>query len=192
MGRPRKFDDDVVIDRAMDVFWTHGYANTSPAALAEATGVAKGSLYNAFKNKRELFDRALARYDAQVSGLAGDLLSKPGTTRECIRSALRFIVDLDLAQQSPRGCLVGNTAVELAGHDADIARTIRAMQDRQISALSARIEQGRRDGDVGPDVDARAFAEFLATTLAGLRVMVMTYDAPTLYRVIDAALTNLH
>jgi len=191
MGRPRTFDDDVVVERAMDTFWTYGYTNTSPAQLAEATGVAKGSLYNAFNSKRELFDRALAHYDRQVSELAGDLLSRPGTTYECLRSALRFIVDFDLAQQSPRGCLVGNTAVELAGHDPQIARTIRTMQDRQTAALVARIEQGRRDGDVGPDIDARGVAEFLATTLAGLRVMVMTHDAPTLYRVIDSALTIL-
>lgn len=191
MSRPRTFDDDVVIERAMDVFWTHGYANTSPAQLAQATGVAKGSLYNAFNSKRELFDRALARYDRQVSELADDLLSRPGTTRECLRSALRYIVDFDLAQPSPRGCLVGNTAVELAGHDPQIARTIRTMQDRQVGALTARIEQGQRDGDVGSEVDARAYAEFLATTLAGLRVLAMTHKAPTLYRVIDSALATL-
>ena len=192
MGRPRTFDDDVVIERAMDVFWTHGYANTSPAQLADATGIAKGSLYNAFKSKRELFDRALATYDRQVSELARDLLSRPGTTHECLRAALRFIVDFDLAQQSPRGCLVGNTAVELAGHDPQIARTIRAMQDRQASALVARIQQGQRDGDVGSDADPQAIAEFLATTLAGLRVMAMTHEAPILYRVIDSALATVH
>ena len=180
-----------MIDRAMDVFWTNGYANTSPAQLAEAAGVAKGSLYNAFNSKRELFDRALARYDRQVSELAGELLSRPGTTLECLRAALRSIVDFDLAQASPRGCLVGNTAVELAGHDPEIARTIRGMQDRQIAALAARIEQGRCDGDIGPDVDSRAIAEFLATTLAGLRVMAMTHKAPTLYGVIDSALAVL-
>lgn len=191
MGRPRSFDDDAVIDRAMEVFWTYGYANTSPAQLAQATGVAKGSLYNAFNSKRELFDRALARYDQQVSKLAHDLLARPGTTRECLRSALRFIVDFDLAQRSPRGCLVGNTAVELAGHDPEIARTIRTMQDRQVAALRARIEQGQRDGDVGPGLDARGTAEFLSSTLAGLRVMVMTHEAPTLYRSIDLALATL-
>jgi TetR/AcrR family transcriptional repressor of nem operon len=191
MGRPRSFDDDVVIERAMEVFWTYGYANTSPAQLAEATGVAKGSLYNAFNSKRELFDRALAHYDRQVSELASDLLARPGTTRECLRSALRFIVDLDLAQRSPRGCLAGNSAVELAGHDQQLAGTIRAMQDRQIGALTARIQQGQRDGDVGAGVDAQAFAEFLSNTLAGLRVMVMTHDAPRLHRIIDTALAAL-
>ena len=191
MGRPRNFDDDVVIDRAMEVFWTYGYANTSPAQLAEATGVAKGSLYNAFSSKRELFDRALTRYDDQVSKLAQELLARPGTTHDCIVAALRFIVDADLAQPLPRGCLVGNTAVELAGHDRDMARTIRGMQDHQIDALTARIQRGQRDGDVDAGLDARSFAEFLANTLAGLRVMAMTYDAPTLYRIIDSATTSL-
>jgi TetR/AcrR family transcriptional repressor of nem operon len=191
MGRPRSFDDDAVIERAMDAFWTHGYANTSPAQLAEATGVAKGSLYNAFNSKRELFDRALARYDQQVSELAQELLARPGTTHDCIRSALRFIVDADLAQPLRRGCLVANTAVELAGHDPEIARTIRTMQDHPIAALAARIAQGQRDGDVSRELDPRAHAEFLANTLAGLRVMALTFDAPTLYRIIDSALSTL-
>ncbi|MET3807498.1 TetR/AcrR family transcriptional repressor of nem operon [Nakamurella sp. UYEF19] len=191
MGRPRNFDDDVVIERAMDAFWTHGYANTSPAQLSEATGIAKGSLYNAFSSKRELFARALVRYDQQSSAIAADLLARPGSTIECIRFALRSIVDFDLSQPLRRGCLVANTAVELAGHDPEIARTVRRMQDRPIGALTARIEQGRRDGDVDDDVHARAVAEFLANTLAGLRVMAITYDAPTLYRIIDSAVAVL-
>ena len=136
MGRPRHFDDDVVVERAMDAFWTHGYANTSPAHLAAATGIAKGSLYNAFGSKRELFDRALARYGELVSQLGQDLLARPGSTRECLGSALRHIVDSDLAQPLRRGCLVANTAAELAGHDPEIARTLapdeiaRLQQDR--------------------------------------------------------------
>ncbi len=86
---------------------------------------------------------------------------------------------------------MGNTAVELAGHDPEIKRTIRTMQDRLIAALTARIEQGQRDGDVARDIDALAFAEFLANTLAGLRVMAITADAPTLHRIIDSALATL-
>lgn len=191
MGRPRSFDDDVVVDRAMEAFWTNGYANTSPAQLAEATGIGKGSLYNAFHSKRELFERALARYDLLGSEFAQDFLSRPGSTRECIGSFLRFLVDSDLAQPVRRGCLAVNTAVELAGHDPEINRALRTMVDHSIAALAARIDQGRRDGDVRPDVDAQALAEFLMNTLAGLRVMAKAYDLPTLHRIIDSALTTL-
>lgn len=175
----------------MDAFWTHGFANTSPAQLAEATGVAKGSLYNAFNSKRELFDRALARYDQLGSEFAEELLARPGDTRECIRAFLRSLVDLDLAQPVRRGCLAVNTSIEMAGHDREIAGAIRAIQEHTIAALAARIERGRRDGDVSADLDARAFAEFLMNTIAGLRVMAKTYDAPTLHRVIDSALAAL-
>jgi TetR/AcrR family transcriptional repressor of nem operon len=189
VGRPRAFDEDVVLARAMETFWTHGYASTSPAQLAEATGVAKGSLYNAFASKRELFDRVLDFYHQQVAELAEDLLDRPGTTRDCIGSALRFVVESDLAQ--PRGCLIGNTAVELAGHDPEIAKKIRRMQDRSVDWFTTRIERGQRDGDVSRDLDARAYAEYLANALAGLRVMAMTHDAPVLHRIIDTTISTL-
>lgn len=191
MARPRDFDEGDVVDRAMDAFWTNGYANTSPAQLAAATGIGKGSLYNAFNSKRELFDRALDRYDVLGSELAEEFLSRPGSTRECIRSSLLFLVDSDVAQPQRRGCLAVNTAVELAGHDPEITRAIRTMQGHTIAALAARIDQGRRDGDVSPDLHVQAFAEFLMNTIVGLRVMAKTCDAPMLHRIIDSALATL-
>jgi TetR/AcrR family transcriptional repressor of nem operon len=191
VGRPRTFDDDVVVDRAMDAFWTHGYAGTSPALLAEATGVTKGSLYNAFGSKRAIFDRALTRYDQAGAEFAAELLSRPGTTREVIGGYLRHLVDTDLAGERRRGCLAVNTAIELAPDDPEIARTLRASQDAAIAAIAARLDRGRRDGDVAADLDVHATAEFVLTTIAGLRVMAKIYDVAVLHRVIDSALTIL-
>jgi TetR/AcrR family transcriptional repressor of nem operon len=191
MARRRDFDDDVVVDLAMDAFWTNGYANTSPAQLATATGVAKGSLYNAFNSKRELFDLALARYDLLGSEFAEEFLSRPGTARESIGGFLRFLVDSDLEQPVRRGCLVVNTAVELSGHDPEINRAVRKAQEHTITALANRIDRGRRDGDVSPDVDSRSFAEFLMNTIVGLRVMAKSHDAPMLHRIIDSAVATL-
>jgi TetR/AcrR family transcriptional repressor of nem operon len=191
MGRPRSFDDHTVLTRAMEAFWTNGYANTSPAQLAGATGIAKGSLYNAFSSKRGLFDQCLDLYHQQIGELAQGLMEHPGPTRECLRDALRAVVDSDLAQPRRRGCLIGNTAVELAGQDPGIAQKIRRMQDESTGWFAERIERGQRDGDVPPDLDARAWAEHLANTLAGLRVTAMTHEAPMLYRIIDTALAPL-
>ncbi|MEC3981600.1 TetR/AcrR family transcriptional regulator [Amycolatopsis sp. H20-H5] len=191
MGRPRSFDDNVVLSRAMEAFWTNGYADTSPAQLAEATGVAKGSLYNAFRSKRALFERCLDLYHQQINKLAEGLLEHPGSTRECLGYALRSVVDSDLAQPRRRGCLIGNTAVELAGQDPGVAKKLRRMQDESTGWFAARVERGQREGDVPRDLDSRAFAEHLANTLAGLRVMAMTHEAPALYRIIDTALAAL-
>jgi TetR/AcrR family transcriptional repressor of nem operon len=175
----------------MEEFWSHGYASTSPAQLAEATGVGKGSLYNAFGSKRHLFDLALARYGQLGAELAGEFLSRPGTTKECIGAYLRETVDSDIDQPVRRGCLAVNTAAELGGHDPGITRTLRAIEERITGVLAARIEQGRRDGDINPDTDARATAEFLLNTSAGLRILAKTHEAAELHRIIDIALSTL-
>ncbi|GAB3659735.1 TetR/AcrR family transcriptional regulator [Actinocorallia lasiicapitis] len=180
-----------MVARAMEAFWTHGYGGTSPAQLAAATGIAKGSLYNAFASKRSLFDRCLDLYHQQISELAQGLLEHPGTTRECIGAALRSVVDADLAQPQRRGCLIGNTAVELAGQDTELAGKLRRMQAESTGWFAERIRRGQAEGDVARDKDPQALAEHLATTLAGLRVMAMTQEAPALHRVIDTALTVL-
>ena len=191
MGRPRNFETDSVVERAMEAFWTHGYANTSPAQLAEATGIGKGSLYNTFGSKRELFDRAFALYAREGAEMTAELLAGPGSTRECLRRYLRHLVDSDLAQPVRRGCMAVNTAIELAPHDAEIAPLLHDATEPVITALADRIERGRRDGDIHTEVGSRAYAEFLMNTVAGLRVMGRTADAATLHRIIDTALTTL-
>jgi len=191
MGRPRAFEDDDVVDSAMEEFWTHGYAGTSPAQLAECAGIAKGSLYNAFGSKRELFERALDRYDRMGAELVADFASRPGATREVIGDYLRHLADSDLDDPARRGCLVANTALELAGQDPEINEKLRRITDRNLTILADRIDRGRRDGDVSRDTDPRVAAEFLLNTIAGLRVMAKGYDRPVLHRIIDTALTIL-
>ncbi|MGW5514742.1 TetR/AcrR family transcriptional regulator [Nocardia africana] len=191
MGRPRNFETETVVDRALDAFWTHGYANTSPAQLAEATGIGKGSLYNTFGSKRELFERVLDRYDRMGSEVVGEFMARRGTARECIGAFIRFLVDSDVAQPVRRGCLAVNTATEFSAQDPEITKAVRTMQENTMTALADRIDRGRRDGNVAQDVDPRAAAEFLMNTIVGLRVMAKTSDAESLHRIIDTALTTL-
>lgn len=191
MGRPRSFEPDAVVAQAMEAFWTNGYAGTSPADLAEVTGVAKGSLYHAFGSKRELFGEALDLYDRTGSEVIKEFLSRPGTAKECIRAYLVFLVDTDLAGPVRRGCLAANTALELGGRDEQATRAVHRIAERSIGLLAARIEQGRREGDVARGIDANAQAQFLMNTIVGLRVMAKAFDGPTLHRIIDTALAGL-
>lgn len=191
MGRPKNFEPDAVIAQAMEAFWTNGYAGTSPADLAEATGVAKGSLYHAFGSKRELFGKALELYGRTGSEMTEEFLARPSSTKECIRDYLILIVDMDLKGPLRRGCLGANTILELGGRDEEATRAAHRMGQRTIQLLTERIEQGLRDGDVAPGVDAEAQAQFLLNTIVGLRVMAKTFDGPTLYGVIDTALAGL-
>lgn len=191
MGRHRQFNEDEVLTRAMETFWTHGYGGTTPSQLAEATGIGTSSLYNAFRSKRELFSRCLDVYQGQMDAMAHSFLTAPGTAADCLRAAFRAVVDEDLAQAQRRGCLIGNTIVEMAGADPDLAARLKVMQDQSIRWIADRIRQGQVDGDVPFSKDPQALAEHLGTTLAGLRVMSVLHDGPTLYRVIDSALDSL-
>ncbi len=110
MGRPRTFDEDIAVDRVMDVFWRKGYRGTTPQDLADAIGVGKGSLYNAFGSKRELFTRALDRYRDQQAVLVDQALGAPGPIKERIATALELMIDMNFADPDRRGCLAVNTA----------------------------------------------------------------------------------
>ncbi|THV26033.1 TetR/AcrR family transcriptional regulator [Glycomyces paridis] len=191
MGRPKNFEPDVAVARAMEAFWTNGYAGTSPADLAEATGVGKGSLYHAFGSKRELFGKALDHYGRAGSELTEAYLNEPGTAKERIRAYLVLLVDTDLSGPVRRGCLAANTALELGGKDPEAAEAVRRMTDRTIELFAERLHRGRREGDVAPEVDPEAQARFLMNTVVGLRVMAQSYDGPMLHRIIDTALAAL-
>ncbi|MQY30859.1 TetR/AcrR family transcriptional regulator [Nocardia aurantia] len=191
MGRPRNFEPDAVVERAMEAFWTYGYAGTSPARLAEATGIGKGSLYHAYGSKRQLFEQAIARYDRVGRENAARYLDRPGPVREVIRAFLYSLIDTDVAQPIRRGCLAVNTATELAGHDPEISRAVRDAQEHVVAELTQRLERAAREGDLTAGTDPRAAAEFVMNTLVGLRVMARVHDAPALHRIIDTALTAL-
>jgi TetR/AcrR family transcriptional repressor of nem operon len=191
MGRPKSFEPDVVVAQAMETFWTKGYADTSPADLAEATGVGKGSLYHAFGSKRELFDKALELYCQTGAEVTEEVLTQPGTAKERFRAYLVMLVDRDLDGPVRRGCLAQNTATEFAGQDDPATRRVYRMEEVMVRLFADRIEQGQRDGDVDPGLDAKAQALYLQTVLAGLRTMALTFDRTELHRIIDTALAGL-
>ncbi|MGW4803243.1 TetR/AcrR family transcriptional regulator [Kitasatospora sp. NPDC004272] len=191
MGRPKQFDEEAAVAQAMEVFWTKGYAGSSPAELAEAAGIGKGSLYHAFGSKRELFGRALNRYDRAGAEFTEEFLAGPGTAKECIRAYLRTLVDADLDAPVRRGCLAVNTALELGGRDPEATAAVRRSMERSADLLAARIERGKLAGDVPASVDAAAQAHFLMVTVAGLRVAARTFDRETLHAAIDTAVAPL-
>ncbi|OLT23886.1 TetR family transcriptional regulator [Actinomadura sp. CNU-125] len=192
MGRPKQFDPDVAVERAMDVFWRKGYAGTSPQDLAVAIGIGKGSLYNTFGSKHALFEQALRRYrDDQAAALV-ELLEQPGPVKERLREVLEMLVAMDLADPDRRGCLAVNSAAEVASDDPVAAELVRRMLDRTEGAFRALIERGQRAGEIAADRDAAALGSLLANTVVGLRLMVRVAEGPErLDRVIDAVVDSL-
>jgi TetR/AcrR family transcriptional regulator, transcriptional repressor for nem operon len=189
VGRPKQFDPDVAVEQAMQVFWRNGYAATTPQDLVDALGIGKGSLYNAFGSKHDLFERALQRYREDQADALARVLDQPGPVKPRLRAALQFIVDSNFAGRHRRGCLAVNTAAELAGSDQQAAGQVRRMFDRTEAAFRAAIEEGQRSGEISADLDARAAGSLLLNTVVGMQLLAKAAAAPDrLTRVADTVL----
>lgn len=187
MARPKEFDEHRAVDAAMHAFWSAGYEATSTQDLCAATGLGRSSIYNTFTSKHDLFERALARYITVKNAGIFEILDSDAPARERIGAVLRQIADA--TESEPAGCLVVNSVVELAPHDAAVAATLRADQERRLVALTATIESGQRAGEFAAGRDARTLAEFLTATISGMRVAARGgADRDTLSAIADTAM----
>jgi len=188
--RPRGFDLNHALDAAMATFWDKGYAGTSAQDLVDSTGLGRGSLYNTFRSKRGLFEAALQRYDLECTRKLVELLEEgEGPARDRIRAVLMSVVEEETAEAPEhRGCLVVNTAMEMAGQDPDITDHVRKTFARIQAALCVAIEQGRRDGSMPETQDPPAFALYLLNSMYGLRVLGKVGDRETLASLVDRIL----
>lgn len=171
MARQREFEIDAVLESAMKVFWRKGYFATTVADLVDATGLHRGSLYAAFGSKAEIYHRALERYMSAVR-LRRAVESQPGRpVRDVLREVLQDMVETAIADRERRGCLMTNTAIELAGHDPAAADAVAETFADLERVLAARLDRAQAEGEVSPAQSPEALARFVVGTIQGLRVM---------------------
>ncbi|KOT99845.1 transcriptional regulator [Streptomyces rimosus subsp. pseudoverticillatus] len=171
MARPRKFDEERAVDAAMHAFRAAGYEATSTQDLCEATGLGRSSIYNTFKSKHDLFERALDRYMGERNGELFALMESDLPVREKIRTHLERVVEEECGEQNDRrGCLVVNTAVEVAARDQQVAGELARDYRVRLEVIRAAIASGQRDGDIAPDKDVTALAHLVIAAVGGLRV----------------------
>ncbi|MDX2645682.1 TetR/AcrR family transcriptional regulator [Streptomyces sp. PA03-1a] len=169
MGRIREFDVDQAVDRAMDLFWRRGYAETALQDLLDELSIGSGSFYAAFGSKEQLYLRALERYSALQADDLVKILEHATEIRSAVRQVLVAMIEADLTDPS-RGCLVVNTATECGGRPPAAERVVAAM--RQVeSSLAGALERARSRGELAPDKNPVELARFLTTFVQGLRVV---------------------
>jgi TetR/AcrR family transcriptional regulator, transcriptional repressor for nem operon len=177
-GRPREFDMDEALDRAIQVFCEQGYNATSIGDLIDAMGLASGSIYKAFKDKRAVFLAALDRHIAlrkeQIAAAANS--SKPA--RERLRDVLAHFVEVSKGIEGRRGCLVVGSAVELAILDREVAVRVNASIAKNESFLADLIREGQADGSIPGKIDPEATARVMVCLTQGLRVVGKSGRAP--------------
>lgn len=189
-GRPRTFTEDDAVDAATEMFWQHGYGGTSMQRLGEGTGVLPGSLHAAFGDKHTLFLRALRRYGGGQREF-GKSLQEPGPVLPRLRQMMYGIAQ-GASAEHPRGCLLGNTAAELANVDTVAAAIVRDAFAELEAAVAQALARSQRSGEVARAIDASAYARVLVALMQGLHIMARLRTEPQqLRQAVDAALAPL-
>jgi TetR/AcrR family transcriptional regulator, transcriptional repressor for nem operon len=192
MARPREFDETAVLDAAVQCFWTRGYEATSVRDLAESMGITGASLYNAFGDKRSLYRRALNHYVEQSFGDRVGRFEGHLAPRQAIGAFFGEIVERSLSDPDRKGCMLVNSALEVAPHDAEFQQVV-ANVLVQVEAFFCRcVTAGQHDGTIAAAQPAEDLARLLLGVLLGLRVLARTRpERPLLEGLVRPALASL-
>lgn len=172
MPRPKEFNPDDAIEKAMQVFWHKGYEATSMEDLLTAMNLNRGSLYDTFGDKRHLFLKVIDRYCHGFVGEKFSLLDQPGPALPTLRRFIDGMIEGALADPQRRGCLIANTVMELSPHEKEIAGTLRQALTMAEDAFFRVLARAKQQGELNSEKDPRALARFLTTMMQGTIVMI--------------------
>jgi TetR/AcrR family transcriptional repressor of nem operon len=169
MPRTKEFEPQEALDAAMHLFWRKGFGATSMRDLLDAMCIGRGSFYDTFGDKHTLFLAALDRFeDARTSWMDRAL---EGAGVDGIEEVFRRSIEGLLGFEPRRGCLLANTAVELAPHDPEVAGRISRYVRRTEEAFTGALARAQEAGEIPADGDPKVLARFLVSNLHGLRVL---------------------
>ncbi|MGW2914015.1 TetR/AcrR family transcriptional regulator [Streptomyces asoensis] len=190
-GRPRGFDADEALDRAVEIFWRQGYEGASLTDLTEAMGINRTSMYAAFGNKEELFHRAVARYAEADMAYAREALTEP-TAYEVVESFLRANADALTRADRPSGCLSVQGGLAEGGESGRIARFLADSRLAGEHALARRLASAVEEGDLPAGTDPDALARYVMVVSEGNAVHAAAgATRAALHATVDIALRAL-
>lgn len=190
-GRPREFDTDEALDRALDVFWEHGYEGTSTAQLTAAMGVGRSSMYATFGSKDALFQQVIDRYYQGDAAYTAAALKEP-TVRDVAREYLHRNADAITSSDHPQGCLVVGSALRCSPENSAIAADLAARRRATTQMLQDRFERGRQEGDASVELTPAQLAQYISTISEGLSVRAATgVTREELHTIVDIALRTV-
>ena len=171
MARTREFDERQALVSAMLVFWEKGYEGTSIQDLEDATGLGRTSIYNAFGNKRQLFNRILECYKESVMSALFLAMDSAPDIREGIRRLMHGALDIHFDTDNPGGCLVVLSVLESGQHDAQSSDSVaQTIQDLK-TGLQQRLKKAKQAGELSADLDVSATATTIASAMMGMMVL---------------------
>lgn len=187
-GRPRAFDLEEALDRALEVFWAKGYGGASLDNLTRAMGISRPSLYAAFGDKEALFRKALDRYEGGPASFAHEALKEP-TARAVVEAVLRGAVIMHTDPKTPLGCLMVHSALASGGAADGVRRELNSRRAKAEAALRRRLTRAKAEGDLPPDSEPSDLARYVMTVIRGMAVQAASgANRRQLRRVVQIAL----
>jgi TetR/AcrR family transcriptional repressor of nem operon len=179
MAGVKQFNQDDLLDQAMEAFWRNGYQGTSIHDLVEATGVNRGSLYATFGDKCGLFLAVLDHYGKRIGRPMMEALSHPNP-RQAIQGMFELIIGRIRDPQYPRGCLFTNTSLECPSAGDAIGRSVAEILGQQEAAIYQVLRRAQIEGELDPHEDAQALARFFLGVAQGLNVVNKASPDPSI------------
>lgn len=169
-GRPRTFEEQEVLDRAIELFWRQGYEVTGLSQLLEHIGMARQSLYNVFGDKRGLYLKALDAYSAQELARLESNLSVNASAYDSFCDCILAYAD-EPKMGKPAGCMIVNASCEFGTTDAEVTSTAQQFWDRYAGRIQRSLEAAMAAGDLPPGLDARRSAWAVTQAVTAMRVL---------------------
>ena len=169
-GRPRAFDRDEALDRAMALFWDRGYEGTSLDDLTAAMRISTSSLYATFGDKERLFDATMDRYLASAGGYFLPILNGERKVLRAVEKLMGAVAREATRPGQPIGCMLSLALTHSSPAAESIRISLAKRRNRSRMVLQARLERGIADGELAPDTNAVALARFLMTVIQGMTV----------------------
>jgi AcrR family transcriptional regulator len=190
-GRPRGFDRDDVLDRAMRLFWERGYEGTSVSELTEAMGITPPTLYTFFGDKKHLFLEAVERYESRLGSFAAKALTEEPTAERSIRRLLLGAADFFSNSRGPKGCLVVLGATNCTVESRDVFAALAKRRRAAEIAVRRRIAAGRSAGELAEHADIDALTGLITTILLGLAIKARDGTSrAALHKIVDQAMQS--
>ncbi len=168
-GRPLAFNQDEVLDKALNVFWSHGYEGASMSELTQALGINKPSIYAAFGNKETLFRKVLVRYATGSVAFVGQAMKEP-TARQAVEKLLMQAVEFFSDKSTPDGCMIVQGALTCGQSSLAIQQELIAYRGHFEAYLTSRFDLAKEQGDLPQHVNTKQLAKYIATIHQGMSV----------------------
>jgi TetR/AcrR family transcriptional repressor of nem operon len=190
MGKPKAFNEQQAVEKALQLFWCKGYEATSMQNIVDTLGLNRSSIYHTFVDKRTLFLQSLNQYQKQQASALIDFLDQAPPTVSSLQALFLSVVDESVTDTDRKGCFMVNTTLEMANRDNEVQRIVVSNNQLVENALSRFLDRMQQHGTLATHKSTRQLAAFLMSSIAGLRVSaVANPERSNLMAIVEGVMT---